>query len=161
VAPRRQAILFESAVFPNALDDDTNKKKSPRAKARKYNVRVYEHFPVRQWNSGWTAASRGLAWCEPAQPPEKPAAVATARGVGGFKASDSTGARSSLAAVAKCSTGAPGQCSYDRGRCTSGPWRSAADFSVGVVVRAWGDSRSNRNGLAVGAHFGLLAPVAT
>jgi dipeptidyl aminopeptidase/acylaminoacyl peptidase len=48
--PDGKAILFESFVYPNALDDETNKKISAQRKALKYNVRVYEHFPVRFWN---------------------------------------------------------------------------------------------------------------
>ncbi|HEY6482225.1 MAG TPA: S9 family peptidase [Steroidobacteraceae bacterium] len=48
--PDGKAILFESFVYPNALDDATNRKLSTERKARKYNVRVYEHFPVRHWN---------------------------------------------------------------------------------------------------------------
>jgi dipeptidyl aminopeptidase/acylaminoacyl peptidase len=48
--PDGQAILFESSVYPNALDDEANKKIIADRKARKYNVRVYEHFPVRFWN---------------------------------------------------------------------------------------------------------------
>jgi len=48
--PDGKAILFESAVFPNALDDEANKKISAERKARKYNVHAYDHFPVRFWN---------------------------------------------------------------------------------------------------------------
>jgi dipeptidyl aminopeptidase/acylaminoacyl peptidase len=48
--PDGRAILFESSVYPNALDDEANKKLAAERKARKYNVRVYEHFPVRYWN---------------------------------------------------------------------------------------------------------------
>jgi dipeptidyl aminopeptidase/acylaminoacyl peptidase len=48
--PDGKAILFESRVYPNALDDETNRKAAAEHKARKYNVRAYEHFPVRQWN---------------------------------------------------------------------------------------------------------------
>jgi dipeptidyl aminopeptidase/acylaminoacyl peptidase len=48
--PDGKAILFESLVYPNALDDEANKKVAAERKARKYNVRVYEHFPVRFWN---------------------------------------------------------------------------------------------------------------
>jgi dipeptidyl aminopeptidase/acylaminoacyl peptidase len=48
--PDGKAILFESLVYPNALDDEANKKVAADRKARKYNVRVYEHFPVRYWN---------------------------------------------------------------------------------------------------------------
>jgi dipeptidyl aminopeptidase/acylaminoacyl peptidase len=48
--PDGQAILFESAVYPNALDDEANKKAAADHEARKYNVRTYEHFPIRFWN---------------------------------------------------------------------------------------------------------------
>ena len=48
--PDGKAILFESLVYPNAPDDEANKKAAAERKARKYNVRVYEHFPVRFWN---------------------------------------------------------------------------------------------------------------
>ncbi|HET9389540.1 MAG TPA: S9 family peptidase [Steroidobacteraceae bacterium] len=48
--PDGKAILFESFVYPNALDDDANKKIAEERKARKYNLRVYEHFPIRHWN---------------------------------------------------------------------------------------------------------------
>jgi dipeptidyl aminopeptidase/acylaminoacyl peptidase len=48
--PDGKAVLFESLVYPNASDDEANKKVAADRKARKYNVRVYEHFPVRFWN---------------------------------------------------------------------------------------------------------------
>ena len=48
--PDGKALLFESSVYPNALDDEANKKISADRKALKYNVHVYEHFPVRFWN---------------------------------------------------------------------------------------------------------------
>src|ERR1700744_3691796 len=48
--PDGKAILFESFVYPNSLDDEANKKVAADRKARKYNVRAYEHFPVRFWN---------------------------------------------------------------------------------------------------------------
>ena len=48
--PDGHAILFESLVYPNAFDDEANKKIAAERKARKYNVRAYEHFPVRYWN---------------------------------------------------------------------------------------------------------------
>jgi dipeptidyl aminopeptidase/acylaminoacyl peptidase len=48
--PDGRAILFESFVYPNALDDEANKKIAAERKARKYNVRSYEHFPIRFWN---------------------------------------------------------------------------------------------------------------
>jgi dipeptidyl aminopeptidase/acylaminoacyl peptidase len=48
--PDGKAMLFESFVYPNAPDDAANKKIAAEIKDRKYNVRTYEHFPVRFWN---------------------------------------------------------------------------------------------------------------
>src|ERR1700678_510441 len=48
--PDGKAILFESLVYPNASNDEANKKIAEERKAHKYNVREYEHFPVRYWN---------------------------------------------------------------------------------------------------------------
>lgn len=48
--PDGKAILFESEVYPGATDDEANKKLAKRDKDLKYNVRTYEHFPVRFWN---------------------------------------------------------------------------------------------------------------
>lgn len=48
--PDGGAILFESTVYPGALDDEANRKEAAERKARKYNLRTYEHFPVRFWN---------------------------------------------------------------------------------------------------------------
>ena len=48
--PDGQAILFETSVFPGALDDAANRKAAAEKKAHKYNVRTYEHFPIRYWN---------------------------------------------------------------------------------------------------------------
>ncbi len=49
--PDGMAILFESLIWPGALDDAANIKIADEHKARKYNLRVYEHFPVRYWNT--------------------------------------------------------------------------------------------------------------
>jgi dipeptidyl aminopeptidase/acylaminoacyl peptidase len=48
--PDGGAILFESTVYPGALDDEANKTAVAEHKARKYSVRTYEHFPIRYWN---------------------------------------------------------------------------------------------------------------
>jgi dipeptidyl aminopeptidase/acylaminoacyl peptidase len=48
--PDGKAILFESQVWPGAADDDANRKAAADHQARKYDVRIYEHYPVRYWN---------------------------------------------------------------------------------------------------------------
>lgn len=44
------AILFVSNTFRNALDDEANQKAAKELKDRKVNVRVYESFPIRNWD---------------------------------------------------------------------------------------------------------------
>ena len=44
------AILFTSLVYPGALDDEANKKIAKERKDRKYNVRAYDSFPIRNWD---------------------------------------------------------------------------------------------------------------
>src|ERR1044072_2647088 len=48
--PDGKAILFTSTVFPGAADEDANKKIAAERKAQKYRVRVYEKFPIRNWD---------------------------------------------------------------------------------------------------------------
>ena len=49
-SPKGDAILFTTVVYPGALDDDANKKIAKERKERKYKVRAYESFPIRQWD---------------------------------------------------------------------------------------------------------------
>ncbi len=48
--PDGQAILFTSVVYPGAIDDEANKKIAKERKDRKYRVRVYDSFPIRNWD---------------------------------------------------------------------------------------------------------------
>jgi dipeptidyl aminopeptidase/acylaminoacyl peptidase len=48
--PDGNALLFTSTVFPGAGDDEANKKIAAERKAQKYRARVYEKFPVRNWD---------------------------------------------------------------------------------------------------------------
>ena len=49
-SPDGKSIAFTSAVWPNTLDDEANKKAAKEAKDKKVNVRVYENFPIRSWD---------------------------------------------------------------------------------------------------------------
>ena len=49
-SPDGRWILFESSVYPLAESDEANKKAAADRKARKYNARVYDGFPVRYWD---------------------------------------------------------------------------------------------------------------
>jgi dipeptidyl aminopeptidase/acylaminoacyl peptidase len=49
-SPDGKQILFTSRVYPGAADDDANKRIAAEQKARKYKARVYESFPIRNWD---------------------------------------------------------------------------------------------------------------
>ncbi|HUD93507.1 S9 family peptidase [Sphingobium sp.] len=86
--PDGQAILFESQVYPGAMDVDANAKAAADRKARKFNMRVYEHFPIRYWND-WLDDKRPSLWvqslAEGAAPRDimSPTKLAQAEGFGG------------------------------------------------------------------------------
>ncbi|MEP7270066.1 MAG: S9 family peptidase [Acidobacteriota bacterium] len=48
--PDGTALLFTSTVYPGAADDEANKKAAAERRARKYRARVYEGFPIRNWD---------------------------------------------------------------------------------------------------------------
>jgi dipeptidyl aminopeptidase/acylaminoacyl peptidase len=48
--PDGKALLFTSTVFPGAADDDANKKIAAERRTRKHRARVYEGFPIRNWD---------------------------------------------------------------------------------------------------------------
>lgn len=48
--PDGKAMLFTSTVYPDAADDEANKKIAAERKALKYKARVYERFPIRNWD---------------------------------------------------------------------------------------------------------------
>jgi dipeptidyl aminopeptidase/acylaminoacyl peptidase len=49
-SPDGKWLLFQSSVYPGAPDDAANQKIAAERKARKYNARVYEGFPIRNWD---------------------------------------------------------------------------------------------------------------
>ena len=75
--PDGQAILFESMVYPGALDDEANKKAAADRKARKYNVRTYEHFPIRYWNE-WLDERQPTIEVQGLEPGAKPKDILSA-----------------------------------------------------------------------------------
>jgi dipeptidyl aminopeptidase/acylaminoacyl peptidase len=48
--PDGNAILFASSVYPNTLNDEDNKKVAAERKNRKYKARVFDTFPIRNWD---------------------------------------------------------------------------------------------------------------
>lgn len=68
--PDGQALLFVSTVYPGAADDDANKKIAAERKAQKYRVRVYEKFPVRNWDK-WLDDTQAHLFVQNVQPGAK------------------------------------------------------------------------------------------
>jgi dipeptidyl aminopeptidase/acylaminoacyl peptidase len=48
--PDGGAILFESRVHPGARNDEDNRRIAAERKARKYNLRGFDSFPIRYWD---------------------------------------------------------------------------------------------------------------
>jgi dipeptidyl aminopeptidase/acylaminoacyl peptidase len=68
--PDGKAIAFISTVFPGAADDDANKKIAAERKAQKYRARVYERFPIRNWDK-WLEDTQAHLFVQDAQPGAK------------------------------------------------------------------------------------------
>jgi dipeptidyl aminopeptidase/acylaminoacyl peptidase len=49
-SPDGQSLSFVSSVYPGALDEEANKKAAKEEKDRKYKVRAYDSFPIRNWD---------------------------------------------------------------------------------------------------------------
>ena len=69
-SPDGKAISFTSAVYPNANDDEANKKAAKEAKDRKSNVRVYDSFPIRSWDR-WLDEKQAHIFVQPLDPNAK------------------------------------------------------------------------------------------
>ena len=48
--PDGKAILFQSRVYPGAMNEADNQRIAADRKARKYNMRVFDSFPIRHWD---------------------------------------------------------------------------------------------------------------
>jgi dipeptidyl aminopeptidase/acylaminoacyl peptidase len=48
--PDGRALLFVSTIYPGAATDSANRAEAAARRARKWNARVYEGFPIRNWD---------------------------------------------------------------------------------------------------------------
>ena len=48
--PDGQAVLCSSMIFPGAVNDADNRARLEERKARKYNARAFDDFPIRHWD---------------------------------------------------------------------------------------------------------------
>jgi dipeptidyl aminopeptidase/acylaminoacyl peptidase len=49
-SPDGRSILFTGMSFPGAMSEEDNAEAAAERKARKYNVRAYDSFPIRHWD---------------------------------------------------------------------------------------------------------------
>ncbi len=49
-SPDGRSIAFTSLVYPGAADDAANRRMIEERRARKWNARIYEGFPIRNWD---------------------------------------------------------------------------------------------------------------
>jgi len=68
--PDGKALLFTSTVYPGAADDEANKKIAAERKAQKYRARVYEGFPIRNWDK-WLEDNEGHLFVQSLEPGAK------------------------------------------------------------------------------------------
>ena len=68
--PDGRALLFTSTVFPGTTDDEANKKIAAERKAQKYRARVYEGFPIRNWDK-WLEDTEGHLFVQSLEPGSK------------------------------------------------------------------------------------------
>lgn len=65
--PKGHAVLFVSDVYPGAKTDAENRKAADERRARKWNARVYDTFPIRDWDR-WLDDRRPSLFVQPLEP---------------------------------------------------------------------------------------------
>ena len=65
--PDGRAILFSSDVYPGAATDEANRKAAQDRRNRKWNARVYDRFPIRDWDR-WLDDRRATLLVQPLEP---------------------------------------------------------------------------------------------
>jgi dipeptidyl aminopeptidase/acylaminoacyl peptidase len=65
--PDGKALVFVSTVYPKAADDEANKRIAAERKAQKYRARVYEKFPIRNWDK-WLDDTQAHLFIQDVQP---------------------------------------------------------------------------------------------
>ncbi len=68
--PDGKAILFSSSVYKGAADDEANKKLIKEKKDQKFKVRIYESFPIRNWDH-WLDETQVHLFVQPLEPGAK------------------------------------------------------------------------------------------
>jgi dipeptidyl aminopeptidase/acylaminoacyl peptidase len=67
-SPDGRLVLYQSAAYPGAADDEANRKIAGERKDRKFKVRAFETFPIRRWDK-WLDDTQTHLWVAPADGP--------------------------------------------------------------------------------------------
>ena len=70
-SPDGKQLLFVSEAYPGCADEEANKKAASERKARKYNARAYETFPIRFWDH-WLDDKKAHLFVQEARAGAKP-----------------------------------------------------------------------------------------
>jgi len=70
-SPDGKSLLFVSSVYPGARDDEANKKIAAERKARKHRARVYDGFPIRNWDR-WLEDTQSHVFVQSLDPGARP-----------------------------------------------------------------------------------------
>ncbi len=87
-SPDGERILFQAAIWPGATDEESNRKAAQERRAAKSKVRIYETYPIRNFDR-WIDESRAHLWVvdldgsRKARPLFATSALATSRGFAG------------------------------------------------------------------------------
>lgn len=84
--PDGRALLFTSEVYPGAASDSANRALAAERRARKYNVRAYDGFPIRNFDA-WIGERRPSLFVQPLEPGERARDILTGTALaatGGF-----------------------------------------------------------------------------
>src|SRR6266550_7991187 len=68
--PDGKALIFTGTVFPGAADEEANKKMAAERKALKYRARVYDKFPIRNWDK-WIEDTQAHLFVQNLEPQAK------------------------------------------------------------------------------------------
>lgn len=69
-SPDGTRLVFTSTVYPGANDEEANKKIAAERKAQKYRARVYDRFPIRNWDK-WLDDTQGHIFVQSVEPGAK------------------------------------------------------------------------------------------
>jgi dipeptidyl aminopeptidase/acylaminoacyl peptidase len=107
-SPNGKKLLFNSTVYPQCFQDSTQKKAVDEKKKIKYQVRVYEAFPIREWDK-WLDEKQTYCYVQDIHPDSNARCLLTEVSIAkqaGFKFGNATWSPNSEAVIFHATTDA-------------------------------------------------------